>query len=207
MGKHDNLINQLQELRVATLVTSIDDESVENLKGTLTALALRSDEPIVLIIDSPGGSVLHGFSLTDYIMMLGVPVVGIVTGFCASMAVPVLQACAHRWVTEHSVLFLHALSTQKKMRYDDDYRNIVQDNERIGTSMHDQYVEFVARRAKKPRKEIDRICKQGDRYGGMLFPKEALEWGLIDKILPAGEFKLFTHTERPVARLNRIKLT
>ncbi len=188
------LLEQLYSMRVIPLIGQIDGESVDTIKKSMFSLTMKSDEQIILFIDSSGGEVHTGFSLIDTMLMLRVPIIGVVAGACHSMAVPVLQACTKRFATKHSTFILHPLSSTRKYRYDDDFQRVTEDTGRISATLHQQYVQFVAKRSKKSEDDIDRICKQGDRFGGFLFTDDALEWGLIDEILPS-EFTLFKFKE------------
>ena len=199
------ILEQLADMRIVTL-GEIEPKSVANTKREIMEQTLRSPDPILLLIDSPGGHVDAGWSLIDFMMMLEVSIVGLVNGMCASMAVKVLQACTHRWMTRHSHLFLHALKSSLRYSFDDDLNNVVKDDNRISEVLFNNGLDFLCKRAKKSREEIEKRMKLGDKFGGMLFPDEALEWGLIDKIVDPGEFKLIRHVAAPRPRLVPLKL-
>ena len=66
-------------------------------------------QPIVFVINSPGGSVDAGFAVWDQIKMISSPVTTVVTGLAASMG-SVLSLCAapgRRFATPHARIMIH----------------------------------------------------------------------------------------------------
>ena len=64
-------------------------------------------EPIVLYIDSPGGSVDSGLAIYDTIRMMSSPVTTVVAGMAASMGSIVFLAGEKRIMLPHSRLLIH----------------------------------------------------------------------------------------------------
>ena len=66
-------------------------------------------KPILLVINSPGGSVDSGFAIWDQFKMLSCPIYTLVTGLAASMG-SILMLVAdkgHRYVSSHSRIMIH----------------------------------------------------------------------------------------------------
>lgn len=80
----DNLL--LLESRHIFLYEVIDAVSSKRVCKELVALDEISKEPIVLVINSPGGNVADSFAIMDTMRAVKAPVVTLITGVAASMA-------------------------------------------------------------------------------------------------------------------------
>lgn len=84
-----------------------------NLKGVTDAInnyAKQSKKPIDIILDSPGGAVVHGFLFINHMDKLkaeGIKFRCFVPGFAASMAFQILLQCNERYVLDRSFLLWH----------------------------------------------------------------------------------------------------
>ena len=76
--------NALFKSRTVLVFGEIDMRLAERVTAQLTALAAESDEPIRMIINSPGGHVESGDTVHDMIKFCGAPVTVIGTGWVAS---------------------------------------------------------------------------------------------------------------------------
>ena len=76
--------NALFKSRTVLVFGEIDMRLAERVTAQLTALAAESDEPIRMIINSPGGHVESGDTVHDMIRFCGAPVTVIGTGWVAS---------------------------------------------------------------------------------------------------------------------------
>ena len=148
-------------------------------------LFLESADPekeIALYINSPGGSISAGMAIFDTMNYIKCPVTTICIGMCASMAA-VLLACGEkgkRIALPHSKIMIHQPLING--HYQDQTTNL----------------EIEAEEMKKTRamlngllagatgKKIEEIEKDTDRNNYMS-AEEALEYGLIDKILEKRE--------------------
>lgn len=148
-------------------------------------LFLESADPekeIALYINSPGGSISAGMAIFDTMNYIKCPVTTICIGMCASMAA-VLLACGEkgkRIALPHSKIMIHQPLING--HYQDQTTNL----------------EIEAEEMKKTRamlngllagatgKKIEEIEKDTDRNNYMS-AEEALEYGLIDKVLEKRE--------------------
>ncbi len=64
-------------------------------------------KPIYLYLQSPGGNVIHGFSLVDVIKASETPVYAVCFSNCSSMAFHLFIACEKRYAFKHSILLSH----------------------------------------------------------------------------------------------------
>ena len=135
-------------------------------------------QPIVFVINSPGGSVDSGFAIWDQIKMLTSPVTTVVTGLAASMG-SVLSLCAspgRRFATPHSRIMIHQPSiggpiTGQATDLDIHAREILKTKKRI----IDVYLEATGQSREVIEKAIDR-----DMW---MTADEAKDFGLLDGIL------------------------
>ena len=88
----------------------VDGESMNNLMIQLQELnKIETNEPIYLVINSPGGSVYDGFDFIRFAETSKRPI-HTVTIFAASMAFQIVEALGDRYVTSYSTLMSHKAS-------------------------------------------------------------------------------------------------
>lgn len=90
--------------------TAVTDESAKDAIRKLWYLEHTAPgEPILFVINSPGGSVDSGFAIWDQIMMITSPVVTLVTGLAASMGSVLSLAAApgKRFATKSARIMIH----------------------------------------------------------------------------------------------------
>lgn len=96
--------------RIVFLSTQVDDSSVTAIIKKLWYLeSLDNKKPILLVINSPGGSVDSGFALWDMIQMISAPVYTLVMGLAASMGSILSLAAAKgkRFATTNARIMIH----------------------------------------------------------------------------------------------------
>ena len=103
------LNQKLLETRTILLFGEIDMDMAQNITRQLLVLAADSDEPIKLIINSPGGHVESGDTIYDMIRFVGVPVKVIGTGWVASAAALIYVAAEkeNRYSLPNTRFLLH----------------------------------------------------------------------------------------------------
>ncbi len=88
----------------------VDDKSANEAIRKLWYLELQDPgKPILLVINSPGGSVDSGFAIWDQVKMISSPVSTLITGLAASMG-SILSLCAapgRRFATKHARIMIH----------------------------------------------------------------------------------------------------
>jgi ATP-dependent Clp protease, protease subunit len=146
-------------------------------------LFLEKEDPdgdIEVYINSPGGSVSAGLAMYDVMQMVKCDVATICVGLAASMGA-VLLAGGHpgkRYALPNARIMIHAVSGG--------YEGTVQDAEirlKEMVRMHDSLNEILAKHTKQP---YDKVRRDMDR-DYFMSPQEALEYGLIDKIVDRNE--------------------
>ena len=132
--------------------TVILDEDIDNnlISKIIYQLILKEgDSPIYLYINSPGGEVLAGNNLINYLLYNNKNIICI-ANYAASMAFAILQACSKRYGTKYSTFMQHQIQLEIKnskasidtyMRFADNLQNdfIKFQSKRIGKSESDFY--------------------------------------------------------------------
>lgn len=99
---------------VYTFYAGVDQESVAQCMAELGVWSRRDPgAPITVIFNSPGGSVLDGLALFDYLRQLrrlGHDVTTVALGRAASMGAVLLQAGTRRVIGENAFLLIHEVS-------------------------------------------------------------------------------------------------
>lgn len=135
---------------------------------------------IRLIFNSPGGSVIDGLALIDYINEIreefGTKITTVALGFAASMAAVVLQAGDERVVGRNAYLMLHEISnaTENAMSVSE-----IEDTATFTRQLNERLVGILASKANI---DEDEIKKRWERRDWWLNSDEALELGLCDAI-------------------------
>jgi len=136
-----------------------------------------SSKPITLLVNSPGGEFYSGFAIYDMVRFISAPVISVVAGLAASMGsiIPLSAPKGSRYALPHSKFLIHQpLLMGYQGRATDmeiQAREILRDRERVV----ELYAEHTGRKLEEVAKDIDR-----DNW---LTPQEAIEYGLIDKII------------------------
>lgn len=106
----DKIDETLLNARRLFISNAIDNETAEQIIKQLWYLELKDPgKPILLIINSPGGSVDSGFAIWDQIKMITSPVTTLITGLAASMG-SILSLCAapkRRFATSCARIMIH----------------------------------------------------------------------------------------------------
>jgi ATP-dependent Clp protease protease subunit len=135
-------------------------------------------KPILLVINSPGGSVDAGFAIWDQVKMISSPVATLVTGLAASMG-SVLSLCASpklRFATPNARIMIHQPRIGGVIRGQaTDLAIQAKEIIKTRTALVDLYTGATGR----PRAEIEKAI---DRDTWMS-AEEAKNFGLLDKVV------------------------
>ena len=92
------------------LSAAVDEKSAKEVITRAWYLNhVDQSKPILLVINSPGGSVDSGFAIWDQLKMLGCPIYSLVTGLAASMGsiLMLLGDKGNRYISAHSRVMIH----------------------------------------------------------------------------------------------------
>lgn len=176
-----DIFSRLLMDRIVFLGSAIDDNVANIIIAQLLHLdALDSERDVHMYINSPGGSVYSGLAIYDTMQHLRAPVATYCVGMAASMGAVLVAAGAKgkRVALPNSRIMIHQPSSGAQ-----------------GTAAD---IEIAAREILEARKRLNGILAQHtgqtveqiaddvdrDRFMG---PDEAVEYGLIDRVLVARE--------------------
>ncbi len=176
-----DVFSRLMMDRIIFLGTQIDDYTANTLQAQM--LYLDSADPgkdISIYINSPGGSVYAGLGIYDTMQFVNCDVATICTGMAASMAAVLLVAGKEgkRSALKHSRVMIHQPMGGAQGQASD--------------------IEITAREIQKLKKELysiiaehshtefDKVWQDSDRDYWMT-AQEALDYGMVDKILVRGK--------------------
>jgi len=182
VGEHDVLVddNQMtgykehmtQEHRILFLSGVISGEM--DSQNLLLALDSLSQDPIKIIITSPGGDLDTTFLFIDTMKLIKSPIITI-GRYCVSAASLILASGKERYLYPHAKTMLHLATGQMG----GDYKDFAIQH-KLMVSYQDKIVDILSEAGVK--KSRDKILEDIDR-DFWLDPKEAILYGLADKIL------------------------
>jgi ATP-dependent Clp protease protease subunit len=186
---NEGLKEKLLRQRRVLIGGRIESKTMRLVVEVLLQLDAASDDVITLIISSDGGDAEVSSSFMDLITALNSPVDGLVLDVAGSGGANILQACRKRMMLPHSRIFCHFARHTWTMRPD------------LGLALNRKAYEWMEREVAEEWEEtkklyhrvdkefLDTIFKVGEEYGINIYPRQALEIGLIDEIVT--DFKLF----------------
>ena len=176
-----DIFSRLLMDRIVFLGSSVNDDVANVIIAQL--LFLQADNPerdINIYINSPGGSVYAGLAIYDTIQYLSAPVATICMGMAASMGAFLLAAGSpgKRSALPNSRIMIHQPSGGSQGTATDveiQAKEILYARQRLNELLSQHTGQSVAR----IEEDVDR-----DRY---MSPDEALEYGIIDRIIKPGD--------------------
>lgn len=174
--KSFDIYSKLLKERIVFLSGEITDEVANLIVSELLYLNSLGNDDIYLYINSPGGSVTAGMAIYDTMNFIKADVVTICVGMCASMGAFLLSSgCkGKRMSLKNGEVMIHQPLGGVKGQASD----IQIHADRI-IKMKKKLNSILASNTSKDMKVIERDTER-DNY---MNAKEALEYGLIDKII------------------------
>lgn len=171
-----DIYSRLLKDRIIFISGEIDDDLANTVIGELLFLDSKSNDDISMYINSPGGSITAGMAIYDTMNFIKSNVSTICVGMAASMASVLLASGekGKRYILPNSEVMIHqplggvnGQATEIKIVAD----RILYLRNKLNKILADKTNQDI----KKIEKDTER-----DHY---LTAKEALEYGLVDKIL------------------------
>ena len=167
-----------------TFDSEVSERSVKTCIQTLTAW--HRDDPgcdITVYLNSPGGDIVAGFALIDFIVDLrkqGHYVRTVALGMAASMSAVILQAGDERVMGSNALLLIHEGSLGAVGSFGE-----VEDRVKLMEKLHGRIFHLFAERASvlNPKTTAAYLKKQSKRTDWWLDSSEALELGIVDSVL------------------------
>ncbi|MBI2640841.1 MAG: ATP-dependent Clp protease proteolytic subunit [Candidatus Sungbacteria bacterium] len=161
---------------------SVPHMSAETVVDLMLALdAENSNDPIRLMIDSPGGEASLGLMLYDVMQCVRAPVFTIGRSMCASMAAVILAAGreGHRYAFPNCTMMLHlgwggseGRGKERKKR------------EKWLDACDERLARIIIKHCKKVDLTPQQIIEEWDEERELwMFPEQAIDYGLIDKVV------------------------
>ena len=169
--------SRLLKDRIILLFNEVNDDLACTIIAQMLYLeAVDPQRDICLYINSPGGSVSAGLGIYDTMRHLKCDVSTICVGMAASMGAFLLSAGTKgkRYALPNSQVMIHQVLGGAQGQATDveiEARHMLDIKQRLNT--------LIAANVGKPVEEVTRDTERNN----WMFPKEALEYGLIDKIL------------------------
>lgn len=176
IAENPALNDKLLKTRSVMLTGEITKESADQVIRQLLVLDSESSDPITIYINSPGGDVDGGFAIYDTVRFISAPVTMVGLGLVASAAALVLLAVPSErrvGLPNSSYLIHQPLSKMQGVTTDVlIHANVI---ERLRAKL-DKVI------ADATKKSVEEVSKDTER-DHWLFSDEALEYGLISKII------------------------
>jgi ATP-dependent Clp protease protease subunit len=172
-----DIYSRLLKERVIFLVGAVDENTANLVVAQMLFLESENpDKDINFYINSPGGSIAAGFAIYDTMQFIKPDVSTLCIGMAASMAAFLLGAGAKgkRFALPNSTVLIH----QPLGGFQGQASDIAIHAKYI-LNLRERLNRLLAQHTGKP---IDQIERDTDR-DNFLTPDEALEYGLIDKVL------------------------
>lgn len=184
-----DIISRLQMERIIFLGSEINSDTANIIIAQLLYLQSIGDQPVTMMISSPGGEIYSGESIIDTMNYLSIPVHTQCVGLAASMA-SVILACGdagHRCALPHSRIMIHqpmggAPAGTQASDFEINCKQILTLKKELAQMLADA-----------SGKDVDEVIKDCDRDFWMradeALPGKYGEKGLIDSILTKRENK------------------
>ena len=174
----EGMASKLLKSRTVVISQQVDAKLTAKVLSQLVLLEQEGpEEPITVFINSPGGEIFSGFAIFDMLNFIACPVTTIVTGFAASMG-SILSLAAdkgRRFSMPQAKIMIHQ---PLLMGYQGRASECeIQAREILKT--RDHLVNLYAEQTGKSQKEIKKALDRDNWFSA----EEALEYGLIDKVI------------------------
>lgn len=165
--------------REVFLVDGVDARTSNELLKQLMYLERQdSDSEITLYINSPGGEVISGLAVYDYISMMKAPVRTVCIGTAASMGAILFLAGGKRQMLPHTRLMIHDPSYSHNDIGGRKPHEIQHELDKLNETRQ-ALAEIIAEKTGRPLEEIYSVTANDTYYSAA----EAIDFGLATEIL------------------------
>jgi ATP-dependent Clp protease protease subunit len=168
--------NALFKSRTVLVFGEIDMRLAERVTAQLTALAAESNEPIRVIINSPGGHVESGDTIHDMIRFCGPPVKAIGTGWVASAGAHIFLGATkeNRLCLPNTRFLLHQPAGGARGQASDieiEAQEILKMRDRVNRMISEETGQTIER------------INQDTRRNFWMNAEQAIDYGLVSRII------------------------
>lgn len=158
------------------LVGTIDTNLAAGITEQIMYLESKERiQRIVLLINSPGGSVSDGLFLYDQLLHTTKPVITVCMGKAMSMAAIIFAAGSKRYILPHSKVMIHEPLIEQT---GGNATSISKTAESI-QDVKQELVNILVEHTKKTKKQIEKAIS----FDNVMNAKESIAFGLCDEIL------------------------
>lgn len=162
-------LNKNRTILIQEIITDESERFADRI------LELGDDkEPIVILIDSPGGSVFSGEKIVSAMESVNSEIYTVCVGMCASMAAIIHQYGTKRLATDRSVLMFHDAAGMVGGRVSEMLSILSMIKRKIDKSNH-----YIANRSKMSYDELVRL----ESNNFWIDAEDSLEKGLVDGLV------------------------
>lgn len=166
--------NILNKNRIIFLYSEINEDTAKEVNMALMAMhILDKKAPIMMEINSPGGSCLDGLSIIDTMVAIGNPIYTNICGEACSMATYVAMCGTKRFMTKNSYWLAHPMAS-----WSSDYINFMKDRAKF-TERLDKTLDKIYRKYTKLTKADFNKFHNGELW---LNASQCKRKGIIDRI-------------------------
>jgi ATP-dependent Clp protease protease subunit len=172
----DIMAERFLKTRTILLTGEVDKDLSEKVIRSLLLLESISDDPITILVDSPGGDVYAGFSIFDMIRFVKAPVRIVGMGLVASAAALILLAVPkeRRFGLPNSSYLIHQPLSG--------IQGVATDIEIHARELEKMKIRLNEIIAEATGQSIERVSRDTDR-DYWVNAKEAIAYGLIERII------------------------
>jgi ATP-dependent Clp protease protease subunit len=181
-GIEQLLVTQSDSSRTVFLHGDVTEHSISSVIAQLLQLANVNRNPIYLVVSTYGGSIDEMFSLYDTIKFLPCPVHTVALGKVMSAGVLLLASGVKgkRLMGASSRIMMHSALGGV-------YGNVfeVENQTKELRRLHDLMVSMMLKETKMTQKQIEEVI-MNPKVDYFIGPKEAIELGIVDKVIGNG---------------------
>ena len=167
------------EQRIYEFTGDVDDDSVGEAITALSEWRARSKDDITLRLSSPGGYVIPGLALYDYVLGIrreGIKVYTVALGWAASMGGILLQAGTKRYIAPNAHILIHNVASTARGKLPE-----LEDEVDFLKRLEDRGSAILAERSTMT---VAQIKKKMNRRDWWLGAEEAVTLGFADDLWP-----------------------
>ena len=160
------------------LTSAINDQSAVDTIKQMMYLDRKSADPVTIYINSPGGSVISGMAIYDYIRLMRSPVTTVCVGTAASMGAILFLSGSRRMMLPHSKVMIHdpyfggtAMAGQKPLELKEKLNDLMETRKMLA--------EVIVEQTGMSKRQVLNFTKKDTFFDA----KEALKVGIATEIL------------------------
>ena len=179
------------------LTGEINEESATEIIRQLMYLESRSSDPVTLYISSPGGSVMSGMAIYDYIGVMQSKVNTVCIGLAASMGAILFLAGAERMILPHAKVMIHDPSYGGHASIAG--QNPLEIQEQLNSLMKTRQIlaDVIVARTGMSRKRVLNLTKKDSYFDAEEAVRERLATRILDSAVTSDGFRKVQTEDTP----------